>query len=696
MKVPPQSKLATAAVIQYSEASPLEAASEASMDSYQISDHQILPSHSPGILDKYLGHNDSTLSLASHTLWRPTQLKIATGGEGKEWSSMKSPVPLTAGPDLGRHNPSRLDIVGYNQSSEARSNAPWSFMPVQNTHPCRPYDDTKPKATQTHDINNAVMLAVAAGSLQASLALSHCNNTSLAQSLVLLFDTKGKRKAKQLDQEDGDRGGVEIPPPLRWSNHHGAGSGGHAAQLSSIGRALESPKKAKKRGQIEVPAPEPLNALAPKSKTWGKGATTRSRTKQKSSPQHSNGDATEPGTNYEPPPAPLPMPHQGRPGDRFGLQLEGAAPPTFVGTESIHQYQEMVEHMKAGSSNSTSWKYGLLVHGRRCSQLFTFAASDHSEIQQQQAKASGSGGHSHLHLGHPSTSSHAQPKHQRQCSRSVAVPALQLNQGDGQYLFPDLCFTTPQVFHFGGRGPPSQFTKSSRTPSAATTPPVIIQGTSGLGLDVTSTHRPHPRAHRRQRSHSVPALVPLEQHNDERHPTSPIQASHLRRCRSSSLAQASQHDRHPGLLVTQAHRQDSRSSVVPPYGRGNQHHHSVAPSENQASHRATSKYLCSGSDSPSMQGIRRTSTLLQVPRLEQDHWQDERDDRMTSNVDSRHIEDNGEYHGYSDGPPLRSGSRGRTVDYTYEDDNYYRNHATGDADDLDSDIGTWAELQSAV
>lgn len=32
-----------------------------------------------------------------------------------EQTSMKSPVPLTAGPDLGRHNASRLDIVGYNQ-----------------------------------------------------------------------------------------------------------------------------------------------------------------------------------------------------------------------------------------------------------------------------------------------------------------------------------------------------------------------------------------------------------------------------------------------------------------------------------------------------------------------------------------------------------------------------------------------------
>lgn len=31
--------------------------------------------------------------------------------------SAKSPVPVTAGPDLGRHNSSRLEIVGYNQVS---------------------------------------------------------------------------------------------------------------------------------------------------------------------------------------------------------------------------------------------------------------------------------------------------------------------------------------------------------------------------------------------------------------------------------------------------------------------------------------------------------------------------------------------------------------------------------------------------
>jgi len=41
-----------------------------------------------------------------------------------EQTSMKSPVPLTAGPDLGRHNASRLDIVGYNQRLSKAANNP--------------------------------------------------------------------------------------------------------------------------------------------------------------------------------------------------------------------------------------------------------------------------------------------------------------------------------------------------------------------------------------------------------------------------------------------------------------------------------------------------------------------------------------------------------------------------------------------
>jgi len=36
-------------------------------------------------------------------------------------STVKSPVPVTAGPDLGRHNNSRLEIVGYNQQRTTKA-----------------------------------------------------------------------------------------------------------------------------------------------------------------------------------------------------------------------------------------------------------------------------------------------------------------------------------------------------------------------------------------------------------------------------------------------------------------------------------------------------------------------------------------------------------------------------------------------
>lgn len=85
MKTPPQSKLAAAAVVQYSEASPLETASEASIDSSpQGSDHQLSPSHSRVSSTDTLDSHESALSSASQTLRGPPQLKVAASGEAKE------------------------------------------------------------------------------------------------------------------------------------------------------------------------------------------------------------------------------------------------------------------------------------------------------------------------------------------------------------------------------------------------------------------------------------------------------------------------------------------------------------------------------------------------------------------------------------------------------------------------------------
>lgn len=85
IKTPPQSKLAVAAVAQYNEASPLETASEASIDSSPHgSDHQLSPSHSRVSSTDTLDSHESVLSSASHTLRGPPQLKVAATGEGKE------------------------------------------------------------------------------------------------------------------------------------------------------------------------------------------------------------------------------------------------------------------------------------------------------------------------------------------------------------------------------------------------------------------------------------------------------------------------------------------------------------------------------------------------------------------------------------------------------------------------------------
>lgn len=84
MKTLPQSQLA-AAVVQYNEASPLETASDASIDSSPHgSDHQLSPSHSRVSSTDTLDSHESALSSASQTLRGPPQLKIAGGAKAKE------------------------------------------------------------------------------------------------------------------------------------------------------------------------------------------------------------------------------------------------------------------------------------------------------------------------------------------------------------------------------------------------------------------------------------------------------------------------------------------------------------------------------------------------------------------------------------------------------------------------------------
>ncbi|KAG1826240.1 uncharacterized protein BJ212DRAFT_1475570 [Suillus subaureus] len=81
----PQSKLGAANVAPFNDASPLETASDVSLDSSpNTSDHQISPSHSRVSSTDTLESHESAISSASHTMRGQPQLKIATGNEGKE------------------------------------------------------------------------------------------------------------------------------------------------------------------------------------------------------------------------------------------------------------------------------------------------------------------------------------------------------------------------------------------------------------------------------------------------------------------------------------------------------------------------------------------------------------------------------------------------------------------------------------
>lgn len=124
LKTPPQSKLTKATAVQFNEASPLETASQTSIDSSQHSDHQISPSHSRVSSTDTLDSRESVMSSASHTLRAPPQLKIATGGEAKERPHSFSGGLSTA--DLRRLKQAGEEPAGLSQTGNGLSAHQWS------------------------------------------------------------------------------------------------------------------------------------------------------------------------------------------------------------------------------------------------------------------------------------------------------------------------------------------------------------------------------------------------------------------------------------------------------------------------------------------------------------------------------------------------------------------------------------------
>ncbi|ESK98496.1 ccch-type zn-finger protein [Moniliophthora roreri MCA 2997] len=67
-----------------------------------------------------------------------------------EQITAKSPAPVTAGPDLGRHNNARLEIVGYNQARMNKSGTP----PANARHTASGSDDFGYNYSQTYSVGS--------------------------------------------------------------------------------------------------------------------------------------------------------------------------------------------------------------------------------------------------------------------------------------------------------------------------------------------------------------------------------------------------------------------------------------------------------------------------------------------------------------------------------------------------------------
>lgn len=188
-RTPPQSKLA--AGVQYSEASPLETASEASIDSSpHHSDHQISPSHSRVSSTDTLDSHESAMSSASHTLRGPPPLKISTGNETKE-----RPHSFSGG--LSTADLRRLKLAGEESAGavQAGSNnlpahqwtsshyrdllgtADKAFSPEQPTYPSLSNASALGRGQQRYDYNGGLQTANQRGFFPTPATAQHFGST---------------------------------------------------------------------------------------------------------------------------------------------------------------------------------------------------------------------------------------------------------------------------------------------------------------------------------------------------------------------------------------------------------------------------------------------------------------------------------------------------------------------------------------
>ncbi|KAH7904264.1 hypothetical protein BJ138DRAFT_1119571 [Hygrophoropsis aurantiaca] len=127
----------------------------------------------------------------------------------------------------------------------------------------------------------------------------------------------------------------ELPPPATESTEFTvvqrpkrtrAGQGGHAAQLERAGEAVTKKKPPKR--QVVLPDDEPVNVIAPTPRQ------PRKRASRSTKPNAGTGlqSAAPADTRL--------LPQQAAPAGRFGFQLGPPPPPTYVGSQSVNDFEQ--------------------------------------------------------------------------------------------------------------------------------------------------------------------------------------------------------------------------------------------------------------------------------------------------------------------------------------------------------------------
>ncbi|KAI5989501.1 hypothetical protein EDD15DRAFT_2198461 [Pisolithus albus] len=129
-----------------------------------------------------------------------------------------------------------------------------------------------------------------------------------------------------------------VGGPTRRSTRPTAGQGGAIAQLERVGKAVETPHRLRKP-QVVLSGDESINPMAPTARR-GRKAPCSARTASQAQDECAY---TSTGAEDS--------------GSRFGLQTDGSQLPSFVGTQSLRDYEQSrtgVKHVSTEGLSSTT------------------------------------------------------------------------------------------------------------------------------------------------------------------------------------------------------------------------------------------------------------------------------------------------------------------------------------------------------